>query len=407
MVLVNVGVIPLSIPLLESLVYHLFNISFIAIGLTPSGSSENTKAGGKEIAKASLGMALIQGVAFPLQAISGGLIVMLFGILGHHLFPTLGFLAPLGFEEGPGQALSIGSVWEEFGFEHAATMGLTFATIGFFFAFFVGIPIVNWGVRRGLSTYIPKELPLDFRTGIISKSQKKESAGELTTHSANVDALAFQVALIGLVYTLTYALVRSLAEVLPPDIGMTLWGVFFLGGLIVALMVRWIIEKIGAGHLIDLGLQRRISGWAVDFLIVSTLTAIQLVVVWEYIVPILAISITAGFSTTLAVLYLGSRVWPRYNLERTVVIYGTVTGVVPSGLLLLRVVDPKFQTPAALEVGFMSVFSLPFILAGITLVQGPVLWGWSVGFTIIVLVGVMVLSLALLRALGLWGAPQF
>ena len=78
-------------------------------------------------------MALIQGSCFGLQAAVGGLLVIFFGIFGLELFPTFGFLAPLGFEEGPGQALSVGKVWEGFGFAQAATLGLTFAAIGYFF----------------------------------------------------------------------------------------------------------------------------------------------------------------------------------------------------------------------------------------------------------------------------------
>jgi hypothetical protein len=48
---------------------------------------------------------------------------------------SIGFLVPLGFNEGPGQALSIGKVWEGAGFSDAATIGLTFAAIGYFCAF--------------------------------------------------------------------------------------------------------------------------------------------------------------------------------------------------------------------------------------------------------------------------------
>ena len=84
-------------------------------------------------------MALVQGSCFGLQAAVSGLLVIIFGILGLKLFPTFGFLVPLGFEEGPGQALSVGKVWEGFGFAQAATLGLTFAAIGYFFAFFVHI----------------------------------------------------------------------------------------------------------------------------------------------------------------------------------------------------------------------------------------------------------------------------
>ncbi|NIU58348.1 MAG: sodium:glutamate symporter, partial [Phycisphaerae bacterium] len=97
-----------------------------------------------------------------------GLLVIIFGILGLKLFPTFGFLVPLGFEEGPGQALSVGKVWEGFGFAQAATLGLTFAAIGYFFAFFVGVPLVNWGIRKGLAAHGNQDLSRDVLTGIIS-----------------------------------------------------------------------------------------------------------------------------------------------------------------------------------------------------------------------------------------------
>jgi hypothetical protein len=66
---------------------------------------------------------------------------MIFGIFGLKLFPTFGFFAPIGFNEGPGQALSFGKVWEGLGFENAATIGATFATIGFFFFFGLSVEL--------------------------------------------------------------------------------------------------------------------------------------------------------------------------------------------------------------------------------------------------------------------------
>lgn len=47
---------------------------------------------------------------------TGGFMVTLFGVFNLELSPKFGFLVPLEFEEGPGQALSVGKVWEGFGF---------------------------------------------------------------------------------------------------------------------------------------------------------------------------------------------------------------------------------------------------------------------------------------------------
>ena len=190
--------------------YHFFNISFISVGLTVRTPEEKAAYSGKEMVRGSLWMALVEGITIPIQAIPGGLLVIAFNYFGYDLFRTFGFFAPLGFTEGPGQALSIGKVWENFGFEHAATIGLTFATVGFLFAFFVGVPLANWGIKKGRAEQPQTALPKDLLTGVIGKESSKESAGTLTMHSANVETLAFQFALVGLVYLLTYGLVLSI-----------------------------------------------------------------------------------------------------------------------------------------------------------------------------------------------------
>jgi ESS family glutamate:Na+ symporter len=406
LVFTNTGMVPFSFSRLETVAYHFFNISFISVGLTGSTTRQSALKKDKGPMGGSLWMALTQGVLFPLQAVVGGLFVIAFGALGMDLFPTFGFFAPLGFEEGPGQALSIGKVWESFGFENAATVGLTFAAIGFFFAFFVGVPLVNWGIRKGLSAKGTKESPHGMLTGVIPRDQEQEEAGRLTLHSGNVDNLAFQAALVGVVLFATYAFVRLLGRVVPLDVAKMLWGFFFIFGLGIALLLRGLMARIGAGRLIDPGIQRRITGWSVDFLIVSTVAAIQLPVVWKYMIPIVAISLTAGFVTTVVVLYLGRRT-PSYNLERSVAIFGTVTGTVSCGLLLLRIADPDFSTPVVIEIALMNVISIPIIGACLVLLNGPIWWNWSVGLSVAVFSVIVVACLSLIRVFGLWGPPRF
>lgn len=404
LILLNTRLINLPASHMETFAYHFFNISFISVGLTDDGNRTTASNPKKGLLKGSLWMALTQSVVFPLQAIIGGVFMSIFGFFGLKLFPTFGFFAPLGFNEGPGQALSFGKVWEGIGFENAATIGVTFATIGFFFAFFVGVPLVNWGIRKGLAAHTLKELPRDFITGIIDKKHEPHSAGMLTMHSANIDTLAFHAALVGLVYVATYAFVRALGSLFAPDVASMLWGFFFFFGLIFAFGVRWLMKKAGANYLIDKGIQRRITGWSIDFLIVSTVMAIQLQIVWKYAVPILSISLTCGVLTTAVVVFLGRRLWD-YNLERTVAIYGTVTGTVSCGLLLLRIADPEFKSPAVIEVAVMNVIMLVPLAPYLVLVNAPVWWDWSIALTVLVFLGAMVLALILLKVLRLWQTP--
>lgn len=406
LVLMNTGILSLAVSDLESAAYHFFNISFISVGLTRETNPSKPQQAKEGIFKGPLWMALVQSTMFPLQAVVGGLCVILLGLFSYDLFPTFGFFAPLGFEEGPGQALSFGKVWEGFGFENAATIGLTFASLGFFFSFFVGVPLVNWGIRKGMTGLGQQTLPRDLLKGIISKSRQKESAGTLTFHSGNVDTLAFQSALIGMVYTITYFSILYIGKLCPPDVASLLWAFFFFLGLVVALLTRWLMRKLGIDYVVDPGVQRRITGWSVDFLIVATVMAIKLAIVWQYILPIGLMALTSGIVTTAGVLYLGNRIWS-YNLERTAAVYGAVTGTVSCGLLLLRIVDPDFETPAAMDLAIMNIFALPVIGLCSVLVNGPIWWDWSVALTVLVFFGIMVLSLAMIRLFKLWGRPRY
>jgi ESS family glutamate:Na+ symporter len=406
LIIVSTGLFKVRASLLETFAYHFFNISFISVGLSGSNADEKNKIRNREYIRGSAWMALVQSTSFSIQAVLGAGFVLLFGLFGMRLFPTFGFLVPLGFEEGPGQALSFGKVWETVGFEHAATIGLTFAALGFLFSFFVGVPLANWGLRKGHTALAPTSLPKHFLKGIVPKDQAKESAGNLTMHSGNIETLAFHGAIIGLVYVLAYGFTLLLGKILPPDVAKMLWGFFFFIGMVFAFLVKIVMTKLKINHLLDSGLQRRITGFSVDYLIVSTVMAIQVVVVWKYIIPITFMALISGVVTTWLVINLGKRLWG-YNIERSVTIYGAVTGTVSSGLLLLRIVDPEFKTPVAIEVGLMNLFMVPIILGYGILVNAPLWWNLSVLMTCLVFVGALIVSLLLLRILKLVEAPKF
>ena len=395
---VSLDLFSLNLSMVESLAYHFFNISFISVGLTREEEAEGRPS--RQLVRGAAWMALIQGLTFPLQAILGGLAVVLFGLAGVKLFPTFGFLVPLGFNEGPGQALSIGKVWETVGFSNAATIGLAFAAAGYFCAFFVGVPLVNRGIRSGRAAFGPSQLPPDLLKGILPPTGQ-ETAGALTIHSGNAETLAFQTALVGLVYGGTYLivslLVRSLTAfgIMGPNDAKILWGFFFFFGLGAALVTRKILGRIGAAHLVDPGIQRRITGWSVDYLIVATVVAIQLTVLWKYALPIGLICLINAVATTGLVVWFGRRL-DAFQLERTAAIYGVVTGTVSCGLLLLRIADPEFRTPAAFEIAVMNVFALPVVGGCTVLVNGPLWWGWSVMGTMAVFAGVMAVVIVLM-----------
>lgn len=395
---VNFGLITISIELLENIAYHFFNLSFISAGLTKDSSATSSNNKGSSFWQGTLWMALTQGVTFPLQAIVGGLVVLLFGLFGIELFQTFGFLAPLGFNEGPGQALSFGKVWEGIGFQHAATIGITFAAIGYAFAFFIGIPLANWGIRKGKVSGETKTLGIDFLKGYYKKEEPGKSAGLQRLHSANIDSLAFQMALVGAIYVMTYFLIDALGTLTGADTAKMLWGFFFFFGLAIAVLVRYLLDKLNIGHLLDSGIQKRITGLSIDFLIVATVPAIQMAVIWKFAAPLFLIAVINGALTTLVVVTLGKQLF-ELNLERVLAIFGTVTGTVSCGLLLLRIADPEFKTSVAIELAVMNLFVLPIIFGCTLLVNAPLWWNWSLALTLAVFFIVAVVCMGLMRVL--------
>ena len=205
---------------------------------------------------------------------------------------------------------------------------------------------------------------------------------------------------MGGVYGITYGIIQFLGGFLPADVAGMLWGFFFFFGLGVALVVKWAMQRLNIQGLADAGVQRRITGFSVDFLIVATVAAIELKIVWEYLLPISLIALVNGVMTTALVVYFGRRL-SAYSLERTAAIYGVVTGTVSCGLLLLRIVDPDFKTPVAYELAVMNVFSLPVVGGCTVLVNGPLWWGWPLWVAILVFAGIMAVALILMKLMGL------
>ncbi len=406
-VLQSTGVVKFQTSMLEAVAYHLFTVSFISIGLTGQGNSDKSKGGARELLKGAVWMSLIFGISLPLQSTIGALVIYGYNWFHKPIFEGLGFLAGLGFTLGPGQSLAIGKVWESLDVRHAATLGLTFSAIGFFIASFVGVPLANWGLRKGYtSTPKKKGLEPSLLKGVLGREEEREDIGKKTMHSANVDTLAFHLALVGLVYVMTYAFVKFLTANLSPENGTMQWGFFFMWGMTFALLIRWVMGKLGLGHLIDAGTQRAITGTSVDFLIISTFTAVQIGIVRQFLIPIVLISLLAGSATTLFILYFGRRL-SSFGFERTMGIYGTCTGTASSGLLLLRIVDPEFRSPAALEIGVMNYFNFFTCTGSMVLISAPVLYKMSIVTTLSIFVAIMVTCVVLLKLLKLWGPKTF
>lgn len=342
----QIEVLPGDVEPWQDLAYHLFGISFLSIGLTPNDQAPGTSRRG------TLWMGLTQGVTFSAQAIAGGLVVLAMNASGRDLFETFGFFTALGLNEGPGQALSIGTIWESEGFTNAVAVGVTIASLGFVAAYGIGLLLVR---RVG---------------GKAPNTTKWFPAGALRTPKATLTAV---------LYALIFLTVRWLSGLIGEGIQTTALGFLFFLCLLIGMAVRQVLPP----RWFDASAQRPITALAVEGLTVATLGSLTWEAISTVVGPILLVVLAALIATSL-VLWWAIGFIDEYRRERLLGLYGTVTGTVASGLILLNTLDHEFETPVAVELGAMNAIAAPFIVGGVAIVSLPLL-GWSLLATIGVL----------------------
>ncbi|TXT44008.1 MAG: glutamate:Na+ symporter ESS family [Spirochaetes bacterium] len=352
---------------LGDLVYHLLNISFISMSLRSAPPRVKGHKGG-----GVLGMSTGILLGYASQALLGLGLTLLFLPKIH---PAFGLHLPLGFALGPGQAYAIGKGWEAMGFEGGASVGLTFAALGYLWACFGGVILINMGIRKGWVR--PEVLKImknkEILRGTVSRGGDKPIGARLTTDSEAIDSFSFHIATVLVVYFLSFLLLKGLTILLgfAGKVGMELatnfWGINFIFSAITAIVVRRLIDLFKISHTLDDDTLTRVSGFSVDFMVSGALAAISLVFVGRFWFPILLMSTICGLMVTFTVPWISSRMFRDYKFERMLMLYGVSTGTLSTGLALLRVMDPEFKTKVSsdymLSAGLTFLLAIPFILS--------------------------------------------
>lgn len=393
---------------LGTLVYHLLSLSFISMTLRKA--PQPRKKGDLSIFSTSLSIIFQYG----LQATLGlGLTFIFINTIFPDLFPSMGFFIPLGFALGPGQAYAIGQGWEEMGFTGAGSVGLTFAALGFLFACFGGVWLINYGIRKNWITEekLEKIRSKGIRSGIYDKDSEKPAGSKLTTETEAIDSLSFNAAMVFVVYLISFLLLKgmtyllSFAGELGHDLAVNLWGISFVFAALTALIFKKILQTFDIQHSLDNGCLTRIAGISVDVMVAGAIGAISIVIVAQYWLPILVMAVAGGLIVILTVPWFCSRIFTDHRFDRTLIIYGACTGTMPTGLALLRVIDPDFETPVASDYMFSTAITfalcIPFILAinlpAYSYTTGNPLYFWlgfgvAVGYTIFTLIAFVLIA---------------
>ncbi|MEW9677429.1 sodium/glutamate symporter [Lentibacillus sp. L22] len=337
-----------------NIVNFLFTITFISIGLTSSPKSKSSGSIGKSIAKGSMGLGFLWNLLYALTPVIGVIVLMsIGGFFGMN--PVYGLLIPFAFAQGPGQAATFGTIMDQqYGIANAATVGITFAAVGFLACFLVGVPLARFGIKKGLAKKLGKSSIDGFvERGYYLKDEKRETLGNETTFSGNMDTMTFHFAIIGLCFVLALGMAEVISYI--PGIGPTFSAMLFIYGMLAGYLVKFIMKKLRIDNMLDNTFQSKITGWSTDYLVVASFMAVPFGVIGEWLVPIIIEAIVISALTVVICIYFGQRIGGENDFERTLGLYGTATGTVPSGIALVRIIDPSLKTTTAVELGLMNL----------------------------------------------------
>ena len=353
---------------LGNLVFHLLNLSFISMSLK--------KATGKATGKRIFSMVIAILSQYSIQSLLGiGITFLFIATIIPDLFPSFGLLITLGFALGPGQAFAIGKGWEAYGFTGGSVVGLTFAAFGFLWACFAGIFIINRAVKKNwVDEKCIRALSRKTVRSGINKNEAPISHGSgVTAGSGAIDPMAYNLAIVFAVYLITFLFLKfvtfalTFAGTAGKDLAGNIWGVSFILAALIGSGVKRIFHRAGIGFTIDNHRLNRIAGTSVDIMVTASIGAISLVTVSRYWLPIVVMGVLGGLITSVTLIWMSSRLFEDHIFQRTILLFGALTGTLPTGLALLRVVDPEFETLAVSDfmyaVGIVFIFAIPLIIS--------------------------------------------
>ncbi|NLA83475.1 MAG: sodium:glutamate symporter, partial [Clostridiales bacterium] len=355
------GVIDLNAHFLDTITYHTIAIGFIALSLRIPDSTAKKDANfldGPKSGALIVSTYLMQGILGII--ISAGLALTFFP----GLFKAAGILLPMGYGQGPGQANNVGVTYEQLGFEGGQSFGLSIAAAGFLCACTVGVLYINlMHKQKRINLQEIRE-----KTEMLTV-EDFQSDNEIPV-SQSVDRLSIQIAMVMMVYLITYLVslgITSFLDTAAPGLAALLspliWGFNFIIGSLMAMLFRasfhwftkakWMQRQYPNNYLLN-----RISGFAFDYMIIAGIAAIDIRDLSGLWLPFFLMAIAGGYVTLIYLQWLCKRLYPAYYHEAFVSMYGMLTGTISSGVMLLRELDPQYKTPAANNLLSGSSFAI-------------------------------------------------
>ena len=288
----------------------------------------------------------------------------------------------IGFSGGHGTAAGMSEVFRQVGFPAGAALSQMSATVGIITAVAGGILIINIVLRRGYRTLADGGKALRASTGLLEKADGFPIA-RATVAPESVEPLAFHFALVALAVLLGWAMLGPLRGLHPLLRGFPLFPLAMIGGL----AIQALATPLRLARYFDRDTFERILGFSLDMLVVAAIATIRLDLFVAHFWPFV-ILMAAGIAWLFfAMFVLAPRMFPQFWLERGVTEFGMQSGVTAMGLLLLRLVDPLYDTGSAEAFGFKQMVYEPFLGGGLLTAAAPFLIiemgsGWALALSL-------------------------
>lgn len=364
-----------STGMLEILTYHGLGLGFSAMALRTVEKKQDNRS---KTGAFDSGVTVVS--TYLLQAVLGLIVtIVLFYLLKS--FFAAGILLPMGYGQGPGQAYTWGHTYEaSYGFANGTSFGLAVSSMGFISASIGGVVYLSRLRRKGRFSGEMGKDASDVNMTLDQYAGKNE-----IPLSESMDKFTIQVALVFIAYILAFLFMKGVNVIVDTGIlgglGQTvqtmIWGFQFLFGTIFAILLKTILNKLRKKEVIKRDyvnnfMMNRISGFMFDLMVIASIAAIDLsaFLTPSFIVPLSIICVLGAVVSYLYLRVICRRVFPMYEDAAFLSLYGMLTGTASTGAILLREVDPKFESQASDNLVYHQpwaiLFGFPmFLLVGV------------------------------------------
>ena len=353
--------------ILEIFTYHALALGFIAQALR-----ESSKKFSKQRSIEIFDSGVTTVATYLLQGVLGMAITIALSFVVTDLLPAAGILLPFGYGQGTGQALNYGSIYEtDYGFTGGKSFGLTIAAFGFLSASIGGVVHLNIMKKKGYKFPVADEQ--------LTSSEEIEGKQEIPMNGS-IDKLTVQIALIFVSYIITHILMYALGLLLP-SMKSVIYGFNFLIGVIAATLVKAVLgllrKKNISRQYTNNFLMTHISNFCFDIMVVAGISAIRIELIRDYWWILLILGIVGLVFTYAYNLFIARKMFPEYSEAQFLAMFGMLTGTASTGVMLLREVDPKYETCASDNLVYQTlpaiVFGFPMMLLATLAPKEPVL----------------------------------